>query len=875
MKRAPQRGLHPLVRRWFEARFPSWTPIQRRAVPHVLAGRNALILAPTGSGKTLAGFLAILSRLAHEAASAAPPSGVRAVYVSPLKALASDIRRNLEIPLAAINEALPASRRLRVEVRTGDTTEEERARMRRRPPHLLLTTPESLSSLLSQSGWSDSLRPSAVLVDEIHALAESKRGALLSLCLERLEHRTGAPLQRIGLSATASPPESVAALLCGDRPCEIAAVDLRRAHRLTIAAPPEDTRLPAAGFNPARIAPLAARLVRDARCTLVFTSTRSAAERLGLALQLLLPDSENDIGVHHSSIGRSARHELEQRLAARTMRAVVCSSSLELGLDFDAVDRVLLAGTPRGVSAALQRLGRAGHRLDGVAEGAILPLSLPDLLEATAACEAARHARLDPLRIPEAPLDILAQVLLGMAVERPWCPEEAFHVIRRAGPYRTLSRDDFDSVLNYLAGGGPVLSNYPSYGKLVLANGCFRAASRRTAREYYSSIGAISDDVQIRIVTRNNRALGEVEEGFLSSLRPGEAFLIGGRSMKVRSLHGNTAVVEPAEGERVVTPRWMGGRMNLSAGLAQEEIRLRRTLRAAWQQGGRNAVELALRQDWKTPPAIARRVAAYVERQTQAAPVPVDSPVLLERIPSGRRTILLLFHSVAGRAVNRSLAWVLAHRFAAAHDRPGVAANFDDHGFALSIDARLQPSLEQLRAWFHPDGWTDDLEAALRSTETLGRKFRAVAEIGQLLPKRPAAGPAARRAGAWSAPVLYSTLMRYEPHHPLLRETVREVMHDQLDAPRATLQARLLHEAPWEVCDLDAPSPFAIPLFAFFHREILLTQDPEKALEDAIEHLYEEWTHSNPSSNPAASPNCPQACTATRPAPSGCPPKEP
>jgi ATP-dependent Lhr-like helicase len=283
--------------------------------------------------------------------------------------------------------------------------------------------------------------------------------------------------------------------------------------------------------------------------------------------------------------------------------------------------------------------------------------------------------------------------------------------------------------------------------------------------------------------------------------------------------------------------------MNLSARLADEELRLRRALRKAWE-GGKPEVERMLAAEWSVPTSIARRIALYVERQTKAAPIPVDRPVQLERIAEGRRTVLLLFHSVAGRAVNRSLAWVVAYRFAQAHDHPGVAANFDDHGFALSIDRKLNPEIAVLRDWFRPDGWRQDLEAALKSTETLGRKFRAVAEIGQLLPKRGLGTASARRSASWSGPLLYTTLMKHEPEHPLLREAVREVMEDQLDAGRAAVQARLIHESDWEVLDLPRPSPFAIPLFAFFHREVLLTQDPDKALEDAISHLYEEWHES-------------------------------
>lgn len=818
---------------WLPSKCRRLTPIQKRAIRHTFAGKNSLILAPTGSGKTLAAFLSVLNRLAEEGE---PGNRVRAVYVSPLKALGRDIARNLEEPLAELNSSLPGARRIRMEVRTGDTSLPERARMQRRPPHILLTTPESLSSLLSQSGWGESLRPDCVIVDEIHSLAESKRGTLLALCLERLERRMGR-LQRIGLSATASPVDAVARLLAGQRPVEIVEADIRRSHRLEIACPGEDVALPVGGFSPNRIAPVAAELARKASSTLMFTTTRSAAEQLGLALDFLLPELNGAIGVHHGSIDREARHSVEERLKAGEMRAVVCSSSLELGVDYQAVDQVLLIGTPRGVSRTVQRLGRGGHRLNGVASGAVLPLSLPDLLEATALCDAVRNGRLDELRIPRAPLDVLAQVLLGMGVEREWGLDEAYALVREAGPYLELERKDFDAVIEYLAGGGRVLGGYGTYGKIVVEDGRFRVAGRKVARAYYSAIGAISNDVQVRVVARNRRRLGQVEESFLAGLQPGEGFVIGGQAVKLKALEGTTALVEPASGERLKTPRWMGGRMNLSARLAGEEIRLRRFLRQTFAEGGAEAVESGLLRHWRVPADAARRLARYVERQSRACPVPVDSPVCLEWIGAERRALTMIFHSVAGRAVNRSLAWVLGRRFAASREeRPSVVAHFDDHAFLLSIDARLAPSLELLRSLFDPRGFELDLRAALEATETLGRNFRAVAETGQLLPKLTDS-----RKGAWSGSLLYATLMRYEPDHPLVREAVREALEDQLDAGRAAEEADRIWRADWEVRELPRPSPFALPLFAFFHREVLMTQEPDRALNDYTEKLYDEW----------------------------------
>ena len=836
--------LHPALRSWFEERFTAPSEIQRKALPLTLAGQSTLILAPTGSGKTLAAFLSVLSELAREAASAALPNAVRAVYVSPLQSLTRDIHRNLSEPLEAVNLALPPDRRIRMEVRTGDTGASERSRQQRRRPHLLLTTPESLTALLSQSGWTGGLDARIAIVDEIHSFASSKRGALLAIALERLENRASAPLQRIGLSATASPVEEVQALLCGERACATAAVDLRKAHRLELASLKPETVLIAAGFSTYRVAFEVAALVERSKCSLVFCTTRSAAEQLGLALSVILPELEDQIEVHHASIDRDNRLLIEDGLAKGRYRAVVCSSSLELGVDFSAVDQVILMGTPRGVSRTIQRLGRSGHRVDGVASGVLVPLSLPDLLECIALRRAASEGKLDDLKMVRAPLDVLAQALLGMAVEREWGLDEAFDTFRRSGPYRDLPRSDFDAVTGYLAGGGAVLGGYrsdagnPFYGKIIVGHGRFRVASTKAARQYFMNIGTISDDYLVRVVMRNNRRLGEVEEGFISGLQPGDAFSIGGRAVTLERLHENTAIVRPSTGERVKTPRWGNNRISLTARLAAEERALRRDIRNAWEHGGERECRRVLIGNWRVPRDLMNRVVFYVERQTRAAPVPAADPVQVERIVKGQ-TQLLIFHTIAGRAINRSLAWVAGRRLG--EGAGSVGSNFDDHGFLLSISAKAACDEPSLRRAIAPANFESDLRHALEDTETLGRRFRPIAEIGQLLARRTWRGPQNRRAASWNGSLLYQTFKRHEPDHPLLRETIREMMEDELDSAAAAREAVRIFTARWEIVDLDKPSPFALPLFAFFNREIVLAQHPDKALLEAVERWYGEW----------------------------------
>ncbi len=836
--KSPSSKLHPVLEAWFKAQYLAPSEIQKEALPHTLAGENTLILAPTGSGKTFAAFLSVLSRLAVRASANALPNAVCAIYISPLKALDNDIHRNLEPALTAVNAALPASQQIRMEVRTGDTASKERNRQRRSRPHLILTTPETLSSVLSQAAWRETgFDPDTVIVDEIHSFAEGKRGSLLALALERLEHRVGRAVQRIGVSATAWPIEAIQKLLCGDRACAVARIDVRKSHRLEIVAPETGSWLPPAGHNPFRIAPTVAELVLHAQCSLIFLTTRSGVERLGLALKILLPEIDEQIAVHHGSVDRATRHVIEDGLKTGYWRAVVASSSLEMGVDFSSVDQVLLIGTPRGVSRALQRLGRSGHRINGVAQGAVVPMSLPDLVESVALREAAREGRLDALRIPGAPLDVLAQVLLGMSIEQEWDVDEAYQLVRRAGPYANLLRSDFDDVLLYLSGQGKVLGPYGTYGKIELRDGKFRVADTKTARNYYLNVGVISTDYEMKIVSVRNRHLGAVEESFIAGLQSNEAFIMGGKPVRVKRIHQNIAVVEPAQGEQVKTPRWMGNKMPLTTQLAQEELKLRRELRDAWEEGGSTACAAHLRKTYGVDDNVCTRIGSFIAHHCRAMPVPTDSPVLAERIVNGRN-MLLLVHVVAGRAVNRSLAWVAGARIAKGN---AVVANFDDHSFLLSMDSRIKVNPDILREAFNPANWMEDLRATLSTTETLGTSFRHIAEIGQLLPRRTLKGNVSARAATWSASLLYKTLLEHEPDHPLVREAVREVMEDQCDAPRAILETARIFATPIIIYDLPRPSPFGLPLFAAFSREVLVAPDPERALDDLVAALYGDW----------------------------------
>ncbi len=833
-------GLDPTLDRWLAARFPrGMTEAQAKALPAALGGESVLVLAPTGSGKTLCGFLAGVSRLLTAAQEGRRPLGSSVLYLSPLRALTQDVARNLEPLLSAAPTDLPAGP-LRAATWTSDTTQAARKRLQVSPPDVLLTTPESLALLCAHPAADRLLGAiDLVVVDELHALAESKRGAQLATALERLElvRRDGGatmPVQRIGLSATAHPPEAMARFLAGEgRPCTIAQVDLRRTHRLRIVGPPPGRRLPPAGHGPARAAHSVAREVEKARCALVFTSTRSAAERLGLALSVLLPEEGDRIGVHHSSLGKEERALVEDRLAAGEMRAVVASSSLELGLDLDAVDQVLLVGAPKGVSRTLQRIGRAGHRPGGIAEGALVPVSLPDALECAAIRRGAGEGRLEAVHPPREPLDVLAQELVGFAL-RNTPVDEAYEAVRRAWPFRDLSRALFDATVHYLAGTLPLSTgdDAPGAARIVVRGGRLEPASPRSFRLWASAIGTIFEEARIQVF-HGRRWLGEVEESFLADMKPGDRFVLGGKVMQLVSMSGGEALASPASGGTVKLPRWHGSRFPLTPGLAQVLSDLVASVDEGLREGGEKGGALALREAGM-PAQLAQSVAHFCALQRRASALPSRDRPHVERLVA-RRSAQLIFHLHEGRAVNAVLAQAAARRLAG--DGSAVA-NVDDLGFLLQLDRRVAEDDEALHRALDPGGLEGEIEAALGDGESLARRFRAVAEVGQLLPRvhrRPG------RSQLWSGRALYRALQEHAPDHPLLVEVRRAYLEDELDLQGAIAAASRLRAGELPVIDLPRPSPFALPIVFSISREVLRAQDPSRALAEISEAALAGW----------------------------------
>ena len=850
---------------WFAAR--GWAPRshQLALLEKACADRSALLIAPTGAGKTLAGFLPTLVELGREpfaltavvdpppqrspargegvetarrgvissGRSVIRPSGLHTLYISPLKALAVDIARNLQAPIAEMN--LP----IKVETRTGDTPVSRRQRQRRYPPDILLTTPEQLALLLSSDDAPylfSSLR--RIVLDELHALVTSKRGDLLSLALARL-WRLAPQMRAIGLSATVAEPEQLARFLVPQPDGVVASADVVVAGG---AAQPIvemlDTRerLPWAGHTARHALGEIYELIKGNKTTLIFVNTRSQAEMLFQQLWGM-NDDNLAIALHHGSLDVAQRRRVEDAMAAGKLRGVVCTSSLDLGVDWGDVDLVVNIGAPKGCSRLMQRIGRANHRLDEASRAVLVPANRFEVLECSVAIDAIAENAQDTPPLRTGALDVLAQHVLGCACAEPFLSDELYAEVLTAAPYARLARSDFDDVVEFVATGGYALKTYERFARIKQdKEGRWRVANPKVRQSYRLNVGTIVEEAMLKVrlvrsrggaagtasaIARGGRLLGEIEEAFIEGLTLGDTFVFSGEIVRYEALAEDQVYVSRANDSDPKVPSYMGGKFPLSTYLADRVRGLLDDSRA-----------------WKGLP---EQVRDWLALQKDFSRVPARRELLVETFPRGNKHYLVCY-PFEGRLAHQTLGMLLTRRLERARVRPlGFVAN----EYALAVwglgdtsmmvrDGRLD-----LDALFDPDMLGDDLEAWLAESALMKRTFRSCAIISGLIPRRFTGEEKTRRQVLFSTDLVYDVLRRHQPDHMLLRAARADAATGLLDLKRlgdmlGRIQGRITHR------ELDHVSPLAVPVMLEIGRESVYGEASDELLAEAADELVKE-----------------------------------
>ncbi len=815
------------IKDWFARR--SWQPRthQLQMLEAADAGESALLIAPTGAGKTLAGFLPTLKAL-----SAGQHEGLHTLYISPLKALAVDVARNLINPIDEMG--LP----IKVETRTGDTPSHKRQRQRYDPPHVLLTTPEQLALLISHPD-ADRLFGSVkrLVLDELHALVTSKRGELLSLGVARLA-KLAPDLQISALSATVAQPELLRDWIARPvSPQKTRLVTMKggAAPELNILA--SEDRVPWAGHSAAYAIPELYDIIKQNGTTLLFVNTRSQAEML---FQGLWAFNEDDlpIALHHGSLDVGQRRKVESAMTAGELRAVVCTSTLDLGIDWGDVDLVVQVGAPKGASRMLQRIGRANHRLDEPSRAVFVPSNRFEVLECEAALEAVSEGTQDSEDPVSGGLDVLAQHVLGMGCAAPFTTEALFEEITRAWPYSDLTMSQFKRVVEFVATGGYALKTYERFAKLRLTeDGAWRISNPRVAQQYRLNIGTIIEEpmVKVRLVRargqrrgastgpigRGGRVLGEMEEYFFNQLAPGDTFLFGGEIVAFEMMRENEAYVSRAFSEAPRIPSYMGGKFPLSTFLADRVRRI-----------------ISTPDDWKVLPD---QVRDWLALQRDVSVLPGRESLLVETFPRADKHYLVCY-PFEGRLAHQTMGMLLTRRLERARARPlGFVAS--EYALAIwglgDLNAMIRMGRLSLDDLFSEEMLGDDLEEWLDESNLMRRTFRNCAMIAGLIELRHPGKEKTGRQMTMSADLIYDVLYQHEPDHILIQATRRDASRGLLDVDRLgqclqRIRRHIIHKP------LDRISPFAVPVMLDIGKEPIFGEGRESAMAEAAQELIRE-----------------------------------
>jgi ATP-dependent Lhr-like helicase len=820
--------LHPWVKKWFKGKFETFTEPQRYSLMDIHYGNNVLVSSPTGSGKTLTAFLSIISQLTMLSDMEKLEDKVYCIYISPLKALDNDIEKNLEEPLSEIEKIAGKELGIRKAVRTGDTTQYQRSKMLKTPPHILITTPETLSILLCAPKFREKIKDvKYVIVDEIHSLADNKRGVHLNLTLERLQNLAGR-FTRIGLSATVHPLEKVAQYLVGyedeiSRDCKIVDVNYIKQLDMKVLCPVADiiNETPEEMNNATYT--LLHELIEEHKTTLVFTNTRSGTESVVFNLKKRFPDKYNDnnIMAHHSSLSKELRLETENKLKEGELKVVVSSTSLELGIDIGYIDLVVLISSPKSVSRALQRIGRSGHKLHEKAKGRILVVDRDDLVECSLILKNAIEGKIDEIGIPENCLDVLSQQIYGMAIESKWDIDNAYMMIKRSYCYRNLSSNDYLDVLSYLAGEYTDLEDRYVYAKIWVDYdiNMFGKRGKLARMLYATNIGTIPDRSSARVKC-GGQVVGHVEEDFMEKLQKGDTFVLGGKIYRFNYARGMTINVTQSSGPPSI-PSWFSEQLPLSFDLALEIQRFRAIMEGKldYDRSKEEIMEFIheyLYVDYNA----ANSIYEYFREQFLFAKIPSTKTLLIEHYKGFGDRRFVVFHTCFGRRVNDALSRAVAYVIAKKYKRD-IMISISDNGFYLSSEGKIG-GLEAFSE-LNSENLEKILINAIDKTETLAGRFRHCAGRALMILRRYKGKEKSVSRQQVKGKILLKFVKELDDNFSILKEARREVIEDFMDVKNSKRVLDMIESGQLEIKQINTtiPSPFAFNLVAQCYLDVL------------------------------------------------------
>ncbi|MEM0200823.1 MAG: ATP-dependent helicase, partial [Candidatus Micrarchaeaceae archaeon] len=844
------------------------TPPQRYSFKLIKEEKNILVTAPTGSGKTFSAFTGILSDLMDLSIANKLEDKIYCIYISPLRALNNDIFRNLSEPLEQIFSELSIPlKKITVGIRTGDTPQKDRQAMLRKPPNILVTTPESLAILINSPKFLENMKSvKYIIIDEMHELASNKRGVHLSLSIERLADLIGHDFIRIGLGATLSPLEEAANYLVGydknekERDCYIIDATWDKKMEFMAMSPVKDIINTKDETIEKNIYSILDGIIKENKTTLIFTNTRSGTERVSYNLEKRFKYGEDKIAAHHGSLSRETRLGVEEQLKKGKLKCVVSSTSLELGIDIGTIDNVIQIGSPKSVARAVQRFGRSGHSFNDVAAGEVIVTNRDDLVECSVMLDAAKKHHIDTFRVPKNALDVLAQHLVGMSQNKKWTVDEAFSVVRRSYAYHTLDKSDFISLLEYLSGMYVGLESRRVYAK-IWYDEKEKTIGRRgklTRLIYFLNLGTIPDEVAIDVMGKDNKWIGSIEEEFLSRLKPGDIFALGGKTYRFEYAKVMKCYVSAAPGSIPTIPPWYSEQLPLTYELAIEIGKFRDILsksitsnKKTKKQTKKTTLDL-LSKNMLKPNEESKKILDsmpidknaknsiynyFAEQLFYTGYVPTDKLILIEMsYDDNEDRELIIFHSLFGRRINDALSRIFAMILSEKAEME-LGLSINDNGFVIGLPRKNSISKKIIEETIKDVSEINALhllKSNIKKTEMMRRRFRYNAARSFMILRNYKGKKISVRKQQINSQLILKAAEEISPNFPIIKETYREIFEDLMDLPRAKQILNSIGKKDIEIkiIKTEIPSPFSHMMITMGEADVILMKDRRKHLRE-------------------------------------------